>query len=419
MREPGLSRRLDTASDVVRDVDRHEGNSALRRHDDREAVREALDVKRDFEIEGRGDRVLLGETRARRARNITIVLRRRALALLAILSAGAIPAARGEDAPAQTESGLPKFRFEAVLHDTEPVSDRHERFAELFYGALTADWTHGDFAAKAEVRGRDGRFRPYYDGSVWLEEGWASVATPIGAVSAGKIPSDFGLADESFIGTLFSANGVTRNPDWGAGLAGEKRWNFDTFGWSARYYGQNDHVSWEDDGRNVESDAARVLRDGLEARVFYLLNQGLWTLKPGLSIASARLDERDGPASFRRTDAALDVTATFGPFALLLEGFTRSGERCARGAACRLGYDDATAALAGFRAEFPTVTYRYLYSVWRYHGAEATEQLHQPGIVWMPRKGLLATIEYSARLMTTSSGTEVVKAFQLGLSVTF
>jgi hypothetical protein len=347
------------------------------------------------------------------------VLRRRALAL-AILAAGAAFAARGEeDAPAQTESGLPKFRFEAVLHDYEPVSDRHERFAEFFYGALAADWTRGNFAAKAEVRGRDGLFRPYYDGSVWLEEGWASVATPVGAVSAGKIPRDFGIADDTFIGTLFTVNGVTRNPDWGAGLAGEKRRGYDTLGWSARYYGQNDHVSWEDDGRNVESDSERVLRDGLEARVFYLLNQGLWTLKPGLSFASARLDERDGSSSARRTDAALDVTATFGPFALLLEGFTRSGERCIPGAACRLGYDDATAALAGFRAEFPTITYRYIYSAWRYRGADATEQLHQPGIVWMPRKGLLATIEYSARLRTTSSGTEVVKAFQLGLSVAF
>ncbi len=119
-----------------------------------------------------------GKPRSRRARNITIVLRRRALALFAILAAGAMPAARGEDAPAQTESGLPKFRFEAVLHDYEPVSNRHERFAEFFYGALAADWTRGDFAAKAEVRGRDGLFRPYYDGSVWLEEGWASDRDP-------------------------------------------------------------------------------------------------------------------------------------------------------------------------------------------------------------------------------------------------
>lgn len=347
------------------------------------------------------------------------MLRRRSLALSALLVVSVIPAARGEDTPAQTETGLPKFRFEAVLYDYEPVSDRHERLAELFYGSLAAEWTRGDFAAKADVRGRDGLFRPYYDGPVWLEEGWASIATPIGALKVGKIPRDFGLEDESFIGTLFSVNGVTRNPDWGVGLAGEKRLGFDTVGWSARYDSQNDHVGWEADGRNVESDPLRVLRDGLDVRVFYLVNEGLWTVKPGLSVASARLDMRDGSDSFQRTDGAVDLTATFGPVALFLEGFTRSGQRCVPGAPCRLGYDDATAGLVGIRAEFPTVTYRYLYSVWRYRGADATEQLHQPGVVWTPRKGLRATIEYSARLMTTVSGTEVVKAFQLGLSVAF
>jgi hypothetical protein len=61
VREPGLAGRLDAASDVVRHVDRHEGDAALRRHDDREAVREALDVKRNFEVEGRSDGVLLGK----------------------------------------------------------------------------------------------------------------------------------------------------------------------------------------------------------------------------------------------------------------------------------------------------------------------------------------------------------------------
>jgi hypothetical protein len=346
-------------------------------------------------------------------------LRRRSLALSALLVVSVVPAARGEDTPAQTEGGLPKFRFEAVLYDYEPVSDRRERLAEFYYGSLTAEWMHGAFAAKADVRGRDGLFRPYYAGSVWLEEGWASFATPVGALKVGKIPRDFGLEDESFIGTLFSVNGVTRNPDWGVGLAGEKRLGFDTAGWSARYDAQNDHVGWEEDGRNVESDPSHVLRDGLDVRVFYLLNKGLWTVKPGLSAASARLDTRDGSDSFRRTDGAADLTATLGPVAFSLEGFTRSGQRCTRGAPCRLGYDDATAGLVGIRAEFPTVTYRYLYSRWRYRGAEATEELHQLGVVWSPRKGLHATIEYSARLMRTGSGSEVVKAFQLGLVVAF
>ena len=376
-------------------------------------------MKRDFEIEGRTDGNLLVNPLWGLARNITIVLRWRALALSALLAVSVCPAARGQEASVKTDPDLPKFRVEAVLHDTEPVSERHERFAEFFYGVLSAEWARGNFAAKAEVRGRDGLFRPYYDGSVWLEEGWASFATPIGAVKVGKLERDFGLADESFIGTLFTANGVTRNPDWGAGLAGETRLGFDTLSWSARYYGRNDHVAWEDDGRGVESDPGRVLRDGLEARVFYLVNKGLWSLKPAISFASAALEQKDGSASFRRTDAALDVTATFGPIAFLLEGFTRSGGRCVPGVPCRLGYDDATAGLAGFRAEFPTVTYRYFYSVWRYRGAEAMEQIHLPGVVWTPRKGLAATIEYSARSMTTLSGTAVVKAFQFGLSVAF
>ncbi|MCM3877834.1 MAG: hypothetical protein NEA02_15615 [Thermoanaerobaculia bacterium] len=346
-------------------------------------------------------------------------MRRRVLALSALLAVSILPAARGQDASVKTDPDLPKFRVEAVLCAYEPVSERRERFAEFLYGSLTAEWVRGGFAAKAEVRGRAGLFRPYYDGSVWLEEGWVSCATPIGAVRVGKLQRDVGLADESFSGTLFTANGVTRNPDWGAGLAGEKRLGYDTLGWSASAYGQNDRVSWEDDGRGVESDPTRVLRDGLEARVFYLVNKGLWSLKPAVSVASAALDRRDGAGSFRRTDVALDVTATLGPIALLLEGFARSGERCVPGAPCRLGYDDATAGLVGFRAEFPSVTYRYLYSVWRYRGAEATEALHLPGVVWMPRKGLAATIEYSARSMRTLSGTAVVKAFQLGLSVVF
>ncbi|MEO8584608.1 MAG: hypothetical protein ABI584_00455 [Acidobacteriota bacterium] len=332
----------------------------------------------------------------------------------------AFPAARGEDASVKTDHDLPKFRVEAVLYDYEPVSERSERFAAFYYGAVSAEWTRGVFAAKADVRGTEGLFRPYYQGSVWLQEGWASLATPVGAVRVGKVARDFGLEDESFIGTLFTANGVTRNPDWGAGLVGEKRLEFDTLGWSARYYRQNDHVSWEDEDRDVESDSTRVLRDAFEARVFYVVNKGLWSIKPAVSFASAGLDGKDGgQGSFRRTDGAFDVTATFGPFALLLEGLTRSGQRCVPGAPCRLGYDDGTAGLAGFRAEFPTVTYRYLYSVWHYLGAEATEQLHLPGVVWTPRKGLAATIEYSARSMKRFSGTAVVKAFRFGLSVAF
>jgi hypothetical protein len=65
VREARLPGRLDAAAHVVRDVHGHEGDSALRRHDDRQPVREPLDVMGDLEVQGRCDLSLLAETRAR------------------------------------------------------------------------------------------------------------------------------------------------------------------------------------------------------------------------------------------------------------------------------------------------------------------------------------------------------------------
>ena len=178
-------------------------------------------------------------------------------------------------------------------------------------------------------------------------------------------------------------------------------------------------MGWEEDGRDVESDPTRVLRDGLSARASYTWNNVLWSVRPGISAATARLAARDGPDEFRRNDVAADLTATFGPLALFVEGFWRSGRACPPGGPCRYGYDDSRAALAGLRAEFPSVTYRYTWSRWHYVGSQAVEEIHMPGAVWTPVKGIAASIEYSARHLRTLSGASTVKAFQLGLSVSF
>jgi hypothetical protein len=323
------------------------------------------------------------------------------------------------DDPPKDEGSLPKFRFEAVLHDFEPLSNRPTREAELYWAGATADFTRGDFSAKADVRGTEGRFRPFYPGSVWLEEGWAAVKTPAGALRVGKVTPAVGLEDETFSGTLFSINGVTRNPGWGAQLEGEARLDLDRIAWTAAFTGRNDRVGWEEDGRDEESDAARVLRDGFSGRAAYTLNRVLWSLRPGLSAATARLVSTDGTGEFRRTDVAADFTATFGPLAVFVEGFWRSGQPCAPAAPCRYGYDDSRATLAGLRAEFPTVTYRYTWSRWHYLGAQAVEEIQMPGAVWTPKKGISASIEYSARSLRTLAGSSTVKAFQLGLAVSF
>jgi hypothetical protein len=306
-----------------------------------------------------------------------------------------------------------------VLHDYEPLSDRATRVAELYWAGVTADFSRGIFSVKAEVRGTEGRFRPFYAGSFWLEEGWAAVKTAAGDLKVGKVVPLVGLADETFSGTLFSLNGVTRNPGWGAQLDGATRFDLDSLAWTASWTGQNDGVSWEEDGRDVESDAERVLRDGFSGRATYTLNRVLWWVRPGLSAASARIAAKDGSDEFRRNDLAADLTVAFGPLSVFVEGFWRSGRPCTPTAPCRFGYDDSHAALAGLRAEFPTVTYRYTWSRWRYVGAQAVEEIHLPGVVWTPRKGISASIEYSARSLRTLAGEGTVKAFQLGLAVSF
>ena len=198
------------------------------------------------------------------------------------------------------------------------------------------------------MRGTSGLFRPFYDGSVWLQEGWAAWYDA-GGRREGRESSrrDFGLADETFIGhALLSRTASRATPTGARGLAGEAASDLDTLAWSARYYGQNDHVSWEDDGRNVESDPTRVLRDAFEARVSYLLNKGLWSLKPAVSLRVRRLERDGGPGSSE--DCARSTSRR-------RSGRSRSSSRVSRaraalraGAPCRLGYDDGSSVLAGF-----------------------------------------------------------------------
>jgi hypothetical protein len=319
----------------------------------------------------------------------------------------------------ETKPPTPIFSLKVVLSDFEPTRERSARTADLFYAAASAELHEKGWGARVELRGRDGRFRPYFRGDLWLQDGFAWVATPAGNLGAGKLERFFGLSDTTFAGTLFSMNGVTRNPDWGARLAGEKRFGYDTLGWIVQWFGQNDHVAWEEDGRGVESDPAATLRDDVEARVSWEWNGGPWTVKPGVSFASGRIARSDAVPDFRRTDAALDVTGTLGPLALRFEGFTRSGSSFAEGSpVSRLGYLSAVAWMAALNLEFPTVTYRYTYSAWSYKGgADVSETLHQPALVWTPVRFVEAVIEYDARRLRSPSETRTYNAFWLGLSL--
>jgi hypothetical protein len=302
-----------------------------------------------------------------------------------------------------------------------PLERGEEATADLWYASVTGSFRSKGFGARADVRGASGGFRPYYGTDVWLQEGYAFAPTPAGELSVGKSERAFGLPDETFSGTLFSANGVTRNPIWGGALSGEARVGYDSLTWAVRWEGLSDKAGpWEEEGRGAASDPGTKLRDGVSARLTYLFYMGLVTLRPGLSASSVRVAHDDGRPGFRLNDAALDVTLTAGPIALLGQFFVRGGERQTPGAAeTRLAYDDATAGLVGLRAEFPTVAFRYYWTQWSYRGADATEWLHQPAVVWTPVKGIEATIEYLARRLTGPGGRRSGDAFRLGLALRF
>ena len=333
-----------------------------------------------------------------------------ALVASLLLLPGSLPA----EPPAGDSS---RFVLGASLSALEPTRDRDLREAELHYAFLTAAFEGKGWGARLDLRGREGLFRDYFPGSVWLDEGFAYVDTPAGEVRVGKVGSVVGLPDQTFGGDLFSLNGVNRNPDWGVQVVGSRPFGWHSLDWAARWAGQNDHVAWEEEGKGVESDPAESLRDGLSGRVSFLYNEGLWTLRPGLSGGTARIVATDGRAEFRRSDVSADLTATFGPLTMEFLGLARSAGEPAVGEARPLAEQDGRAWRGAFRFELPTVVFRYTYTAWRTPGADSNERIHQPAAAWIGWKGIEATLEYAARRIRTGDSVRTFNAFWFGLVV--
>lgn len=324
-----------------------------------------------------------------------------------------------------SQGNAPKFNFGATLQAYEPLSDRQTREAGLLYAWIRASWSHKGWGAKAEARATSGRFRPYFEGSFWLDHAYAFVTTKVGDVQVGQVGPAFIWEDETFSGDLASANGLTRNPEFGIALEGEKRFGYDTLAWRFRYAGQNDRVAWEDDGRGVESDPEGRLRDGFQGSASYLLNKGLWTLRPALSAGTARVrDTVTGDTAVRLSDAALSVRASFGPIALGLQGTVRDGDGAvsiARGTSegPRFAYDDFVGLSVTVAAEFPTVIYRYSYSTFQYRGTDTSEDSHQPSVIWRPRKFVEGIVEYAHRRLDGGGIERTESAFRFALGLSF
>lgn len=336
------------------------------------------------------------------------------LVVVLLLSLSAV---RARSAPPESEP--PRFVLGASLSALEPTSDRDLRGAELLYAFLSASFREKGFGARLEVRAREGELRDYFPGPVGLEEGYAFVDTPAGEVRVGKVAAVIGLDDQTFGGDLFSLNGVNRNPDWGVQVVGSRALGWNSLEWAARWAVRNDRIAWEEEGRGVESDPAASLHDGLSGRVSFLYDKVLWKLRPGLSGGTARIVPDDGRPAYRRSDAAADLTASFGPLSLELLGLVRSADEPAAGEYRPDAERDGRAWRTALKFELPTVVFRYGYSEWRCTGEGSKERIHQPAAVWVGRKGIEATVEYFARRIRTRESERTFNGFRLGLAVRF
>ncbi len=314
------------------------------------------------------------------------------------------------------------FRTGVSLSAVIPTNDLGERDARLHFGFASGEIASQGFGARVEIRGTEGRFRPFYDGALWLEEGYGYAKTVVGEVRVGKLPRRLLLPDETFAGNAFSAFGLTRNPGWGVGLSGQRRaGRYDEISWDAAFFGRNDHVSWEANGLDLESDPNAKLASSAEARVRYLKYKGLFTLRPAVFLSRSSVDRESSP-NVRRTDAGADLTATAGPLSAAVGAVFRNASGASPGD--RSGYQSARGWLATFQAEFPSVVFRYSYTRWGLREGGFTYSVHQPGVVWRPVRFLEATVEYlfqtgeSAQPSGPGNGLRP-RAVQLGLTFAY
>ena len=283
---PGSSTRLP---DVVRHVHRDERDSALRRHDDGQAVREALDVVRDLEIEGNGASRCPA---ARGPRNIPGCLETVSSAPPSrplLLALPAAPAA-AED-PRRTTRPSRSSVSRPCSTTTSPCRTASTREAELYWAGVTADWTRGSVLGGGGGAGHGGHVPALLRGQrLARRRAGPAVKTAAGGLAGGQGHAARRPArTRRSPGRSSRLNGVTRNPGWGAQAGRARRASTSTRS-RGRRRSRDRTTTWA--GRRTGGTWSPTPTRDPPGRSFgqgarYTLNRVLWSVRPGLSAATA------------------------------------------------------------------------------------------------------------------------------------
>jgi hypothetical protein len=189
---------------------------------------------------------------------------------------------------------------------------------ELYDARLTleADWNELGFYLEPHFR--DSRLRSYYDGPVWLQQGYAFLDLDTTVVKVGKIYSRFGLFwDNSFYGSIQAYDGLKLAPEYGAsveGTLGQRTSDIGMRYW-AQFFPIDGRTNVSLTGRDTISvpDAHRRNEAVLRVEPFARLAEGA-DLAVALSAEYFRADFASDPQDVMRL--AVDAKLTVGGLGL-------------------------------------------------------------------------------------------------------
>lgn len=97
---------------------------------------------------------------------------------------------------------------------------------DLYSAGVNLDRETDKLGFHIEFRFRSTKFRPFFDGSSWVQEAYVKSKVPGGTIKIGRIYKQLGIfSDYSFYGDLPYFDGLKYNPEWGASYEGENKIN--------------------------------------------------------------------------------------------------------------------------------------------------------------------------------------------------
>jgi hypothetical protein len=312
---------------------------------------------------------------------------------------------------AQPKTPQVKVGGGGILWYYQPTHVWRKNNLEFYNLRLTADVDFKDgFALHIETRVRDSKLRPFYDGTAWIEEGYASYTYGTHTFKLGKVYSKFGLFwDRSFWGNVQVYDGLKLAPDYGASLEGafKLRKNF-ALGYAAQFFLVDGRTNVSLPGRDIVSIPDSRRRNQSVLRVDPTLKLGdKGQLRLGLSGQRFRADvPRIALADRGVWRYGVDVELDYDKLGVWGEFLHQDGQSVTDYPVPGIPSEDGSPgipgraskdvnyALAGAQFGLGRVTARYNFSAAWYGGTGVREWMHVPALGFRLNDALSLGLEY-------------------------